>query len=226
MKLIKRNNWVVLAIIALPSLFYIGLKTGSHNYNRLPIYGENKEIIKVKRTTKEFYTVTNFSFLNQNNEVFTEDDIINKLTVIGFFNIDDHEESPEILTNLKYLHQKFEGTKNVQFVAISTTEINQNQLKKLADKVSKNTDNWQFVSANQSEIEAFFYNKLYVEKPISTKIPTDIVLIDFKGRIRGYFDGTIHKTVKQDVIDAIDILLKEVYVPLKEDRNKTKITVK
>jgi hypothetical protein len=96
----------------------------------------------------------------------------------------------------------------------------------MADRVTKNTHNWEFLSANQIQIDSFIYQKLYVKNMETSKIPTDIVLIDFKGRIRGYFDGTTHKTVKQDVIDAIDILLKEVYVPLKEDRNAKKINTK
>ena len=225
MQLFKKNNLVVLVIILLPSLFYFGLKTGNHQYKRLPIYGENQEIIQVKKSTKTFYTVQNFSFINQNDEVFSSDDLKNKITIIGFFNKNETTLTPEILTNIKYLQQKFESDKNVQFLAVSTTELAANQLKEMVQKVSKNTDNFYFVSANQLEINNFIKEKLFIENMADENIPTDLVLIDFRGRIRGYFDGTIHKTVKQDLIDAIDILLKELFVPLKEDR-KPLITTK
>lgn len=224
MKLFKKNNLIVLAIIALPSLFYFGLTTGDHQYKRLPIYGKNQEIIKVKKSTKEFYSLTDFSFINQKNQLFSSENLKEKVTVIGFFNKDDDNLSPEILTNIKYLQQKFDGNNNVQFLAISTTEINSNELKEMAQKVTQNSINWHFVSANQIEITNFINNKLFIKNVETSQIPKDIVLIDFRGRIRSYFDGTIHKTVKQDVIDAIDILLKELYVPLKEDR-KPLITI-
>lgn len=225
MKLFKKNNLIVLAIIALPSLFYVGLTTGDHQYKRLPIYGKNMEIIKVKKSTKEFYSINNFSFINQKNEYFTSKNLQNKITIIGFFNKDDHNLSPEILTNLKYLQQKFDGNNKVQFLAISTSKIDSNELNELAQKVTQNSHNWHFVSANQTETTNFINNKLFIKSVEKKQIPTDLVLIDFKGRIRSYFDGTVHKTVKQEVIDAIDILLKELYVPLKEDR-KPLITTK
>ena len=41
-----------------------------------------------------------------------------------------------------------------------------------------------------------------------------LILVDKKGQVRGYFNGTEHKNVKQDLIDAIDILFKEEVVPL------------
>ncbi len=216
----------MLAIIGLPSFFYFVLGTGNHQYERLPIYGEHQKIIKVEKSTKTFYTLQNFSFINQNNKIFAADDLKNKVTIIGFFNKDDDNISPEILTNIKYLQQTFDGNQYVQFLAISTAEIDANQLKKMADKVSKNTFNWHFVSANQMEITAFINDKLYIKNANSKQIPTELVLLDFRGRIRGYFDGTVHKTVKQDVIDAIDILLKELYVPLKEDKKASIISTK
>ncbi|MDP3353521.1 MAG: SCO family protein [Flavobacteriaceae bacterium] len=225
MKLFKKNNLIVLAIIALPSLFYVGLTTGDHQYKRLPIYGKNQEIIKVKKSTKEFYSLSNFKFTNQNKEYFTSENLKDKVTIIGFFNEEDENLSPAILTNIKYLQQKFDNDKNVQFLVISTTEIDSNQLKEMADKVTQNTTNWHFVSTNQTETTNFINNKLFIKNVDAAQIPTDLVLIDFRGRIRNYFDGTVHKTVKQDVIDAIDILLKELYVPLKEDR-KPLITTK
>lgn len=225
MKIFKKNNLIVLAIIALPSLFYVGLTTGDHQYKRLPIYGENQEIIKVKKSTKEFYTLKNFRFINQNNENFTSENLSDKVTIIGFFNIEDKNISPEILTNIKYLQQKFNNNNNVQFLAISTSEIDNTLLKEMAEKVTQNLTNWHFVSANQIEINQFINQKLFVKNAEDAQIPTDLVLVDFRGRIRSYFDGTVHKTVKQDVIDAIDILLKELYVPLKEDR-KPLITTK
>lgn len=224
MQLLKKNNLVVLAIIALPSLFYFGLTTGDHQYKRLPIYGENQQIIQVKKSTKTFYTLQNFSFINQYDEVFSADDLNDKITIIGFFNKDDKNLSPEILTNINYLQQKFKNNKNVQFLAVATTEMDAYQLKEMAQKVSKNADNFYFVSANHLETNNFIHKKLFMDTD-NQMIPTDLVLIDFRKRIRSYFDGTVHKTVKQDLIDAIDILLKELFVPLKEDR-KPLITTK
>lgn len=225
MKFIKRNNIIVLLIVALPSLFYFILKTGNHQYERLPIYGKNKEIVKVKKTST-FYTLQDFNFTTQKNTLFTAENLQGKITVISFFNSDDQNFSPEILTNIKYLQQKFENDENVQFLAISTEEISLEDLKQFANKVSQNTHNWHFVSQQKDFTSNFITNKLFIENYNQTDIPKEILLIDFRGRIRGYFDGTVHKTVKQDVIDAIDILLKEVFVPLKEDKVASKITTK
>lgn len=225
MKFIKKNNLIVLLIVALPSLFYFVLKTGNHQYERLPIYGKNKEIVKVKKTST-FYILQDFSFTTQKNTLFTAKDLQGKITVICFFNNNDQNFSPEILTNIKYLQQKFESIDKVQFLAISTEEISKVDLKQFAKKVSQNTHNWNFVTQNKELTSNFITNQLFIENYNQTDVPKEILLIDFRGRIRGYFDGTVHKTVKQDVIDAIDILLKEVFVPLKEDKVASKITTK
>ncbi len=47
------------------------------------------------------------------------------------------------------------------------------------------------------------------------------LLIDKNAHIRGIFDGTIHKEIKEKLTDAIDILYKEEIVPLKgQKKNK------
>jgi len=42
-----------------------------------------------------------------------------------------------------------------------------------------------------------------------------IILVDKKGHVRGYFDGTVYSEMKKDLTDAIDILYREEVVPLK-----------
>ena len=42
-----------------------------------------------------------------------------------------------------------------------------------------------------------------------------LILVDRKGRVRGYFDGTIYSEMKKDLTDAIDILYLEDVVPMK-----------
>ncbi|MBS3993391.1 MAG: hypothetical protein KGZ87_06725 [Bacteroidetes bacterium] len=225
MKLIKKNNIIVLLIVALPSLFYFLLKTGNHQYERLPIYGINKEIVKVKKSSN-FYTLQDFSFTTQFEDNFTAENLHNKITVIGFFDSTDQNLSLEILTNMKYLQQKFATNSQVQFLAIATDGISVSVLNLLANKVTKNHKNWFFVTQSKEFTSDFISQKLYADRNNSIQIPHELVLIDFRGRIRGYFDGTVHKTVKQNLIDAIDILLKEVFVPLKEDKVASKITTK
>lgn len=42
-----------------------------------------------------------------------------------------------------------------------------------------------------------------------------LILVDKKGRVRGYFDGTVYSEMKKDLTDAIDILFREEAAPLK-----------
>lgn len=93
-------------------------------------------------------------------------------------------------------------------------------LKEYAQKVHAMEDKWTFLSGDKDKIYDVAFNGYFVSAQKDSIAPggflhsANIILIDGKGRIRGYFDGT-SASETNDLFDAIEILLVEKYVPRK-----------
>jgi protein SCO1/2 len=94
-------------------------------------------------------------------------------------------------------------------------------LKEYASKFNVNSEKWHFVTGNKDSIYSVAFNGYFVSVGRDSIAPGGFlhsayfILVDPKGRIRGYYDGTKYAEVKK-LMDAIKILYKEEFVPLKE----------
>jgi protein SCO1/2 len=94
-------------------------------------------------------------------------------------------------------------------------------LKDYAENVRAMDSVWDFLTGPKEEIYKLGYEGFMVNAMEDDAAPGGflhsqwLVLVDKKGRIRGYFDGT-STTETNNLMDAIEILFKEEFVPLKE----------
>jgi len=225
----QRKLLVLPIILLLPSIFYLLLFTGDHHYKKLPYYGHKKAIVNEEGKTDTLYhTIPYFELTNQDGKKVTRDDLLGNVYVADFFFATCPTICPKMATNMGYIQNKFGGKPNLRFVSFTvnpehdTPEV----LYEYAETVHANTETWDFLTGDKNQIYQLAFDGFFVNAAKDSIAPGGflhtqmLALIDKKGRIRGYFDGTIYSEMKKDLTDAIDILFREDIVPLKGEEKK------
>ena len=220
---------ILLAIIVLPGVFYLSQYTGKHNFRKLPKSGPQQAIENADGTFDTLsHKIPYFDFTIQNGELVTSDDLLRSVYVADFFFATCPTICPKMTTNMGYVQRKIDDRDDLRFISITVNPEHDNVqvLKEYADKVHADTKNWDFLTGDKDKIYDIAFNGFFVSVGKDEVAPGGflhsqfLILVDQNGHIRGLFDGTIHKVVKQDLIDAIDILLKEKYLSMKGEKKK------
>ena len=137
--------------------------------------------------------VPNFNFINQNGELFSHNQLKNKITVLDFFFTNCPGPCPIMTYNMKSLYDDFSKSDDVQFVSITVDPENDNikVLKNYADINGINDQRWQLLTSELSNIKSLKRDGFMLfadELPQGHAIK--FILIDENGNIRKYFDGT------------------------------------
>lgn len=211
---------ILVSILLLPSLFYLFLHTGENNFKSPSIYGP-KEVGASGDTV--YHRIPAFSLRNQNDEVFNRTDLEGKIVVADFFFATCPTICPKMATHMLEVQKHFYDREDFLLVSHTvnpehdTVEV----LKEYAKKVHADESVWHFLTGPKEDIyelafKGYFVNALPDEiAPGGFLHSQMLILLDKKGRIRGYFDGTSTSEVN-DLFDAIEILYTEEFAPLKE----------
>ena len=100
--------------------------------------------------------VPNFNFTNQNGELFSHNQLKNKITVLDFFFTNCPGPCPIMTYNMKSLYDDFSKSNDVQFVSITVDPENDNikVLKNYADINGINDQRWQLLTSELSNIKS------------------------------------------------------------------------
>lgn len=213
---------ILVAILLLPSLFYLFLYTGANNFRTLPIYGP-KIYDPSQPNDTLYHRIPDFEFINQNGEMVSGEDLDGKIYVADFFFTTCPTICPKMSTHMLELQKHFYDLEDFHLISFTvnpehdTVEV----LKDYAEKLRARDSVWDFVTGPKEEIYQMGYEGYMVNAMEDDTAPGGflhsqwLVLVDKKGRIRGYFDGT-STSEANDLMDAIEILFKEDFVPLKD----------
>lgn len=198
----------ILTIIGL-SFFLIGLPLGSWYYLNSG-FNYYKGVMK-KLEPKGI--VPAFSFTDQNNHVINNDSLKGKLYVADFFFASCPNECLQMAQNLQIVQDAFKDNENVMIASFSTDPLNDSTaaLKQYAKGLGALDYQWHFLRGEQKDI--FKLAKEGFKLPADTNNnDTDIthspyfVVVDHKGQIRNYYDGTDERAVKT-MIAHISIIM-------------------
>lgn len=222
----------LIAILLLPGSVYLLLWTGDHNFRKLPKIGPKEAVQNADGSYDTIYhKIPYFEFTNQDGKKVTRDDLLGSVYIADFFFVTCPTICPKMTTNMAYVQDKFKDRKDLRFISITvnpehdTVEV----LKEYAEMVHADTKSWDFLTGKKEDIYDVALNGFFVSAQKDEVAPGGFlhsqyfILVDKDGHIRGLFDGTIHKTIKEDLGDALDILFKEEHVPLKGVGLKDKI---
>jgi protein SCO1/2 len=151
------------------------------------------------------HKIAPFAFTNQNGKKITNKDYEGKIYVADFFFTTCQTICPKMTDNMVWLQDKIKDNPKVKLLSHSvfpdedTVEV----LKKYAKEKGVIDEKWNLVTGNQKEIykiarQSYLAVKTGKPEEMYDMVHTEnFVLVDQKGRIRGFYNGlNIDKTVK------------------------------
>jgi protein SCO1/2 len=169
---------------------------------------------------KDHY-VLDFKLVNQDGDTITQLDFKDKIYVTDFFFTTCGSICPKMTSQLQRINERF--AKNEEVMILSHTvwpEVDSIPvLKSYADNYEAETKKWMFVTGDKKHLYELARKSYFVAPDLNNPdfeqggegdfIHTEnLVLIDKKKQIRGYYDGTSETEVNQLMSD-IKKLIKE-----------------
>lgn len=206
---------IFLFIITLVVVFLLINKT-----KVLPVYQPSqineKLVDSTLQATDKGHHILPFALKNQDNEIVSEKTIAGKITVVDFFFTTCGSICPRMTDEMERISEAYAG--NDDFHLLSYTvypEVDSVEtLKAYALARNLNTTHWDLLTGNKKEIYKLARQSYFaVTDEPSLEGPDFIhtenfVLVDGKGQLRGFYDGTNPKSVDV-LIEDIAILQEE-----------------
>ena len=187
---------------------------------KLPIYQPSMVSFQLVDSTiqhiKRFHKIDNFSLLNQNNSIITNETYDGKIYVADFFFTTCPGICPIMKENMITLQDEFIDDDNILLLSHTVMpEIDSVKvLKKYSQEKGVVDSKWNLVTGDKKQIYNLARKSYLVAEDIASSndyemIHTEnFVLVDSKRRIRGFYDGT-DKNVMSNLINDIKILKRE-----------------
>jgi protein SCO1/2 len=168
------------------------------------------EVSKLRsRTLVSYGTVPNFRFVNQNGQPFGSEELAGKIWIADFVFTSCPGPCPMISSRMSELQRPLEKT-DVHLVSVSvdpekdTPEV----LRGYAERLHAQPGRWDFVTGSKPAIYNLSRNgfKLEGDVPVHS---TRFVLVDRRGRIRGYYDALAPDAVTTLLADTSHLLREQ-----------------
>ncbi|MDG2430848.1 SCO family protein [Flavobacterium sp.] len=207
--------FVIFSIITL-FLFYTALKPEK----TLPIFNPsdiNPELVdSTVQYISKYHTIADFSFTNQNGKTVTQKDYEGKIYVADFFFTTCNSICPKMTANLFDVQEAIKDNPKVMLLSHTVFPENDNVavLKAYAKKYDIDDKKWNLVTGDKKEIytmarKSYLAVKLGKPEELYDMVHTEnLVLVDTKRRVRGFYDGTKKEDI-QKLIEDITFLSKE-----------------
>ena len=207
---------LVLSAIIL-TLFYNALKPE----NVLPVYQPadfNPELVdSTLQHVKKYHTIDDFSLINQNGQLVTQENYKDKIYIADFFFTTCLTICPIMTKNMADIQERVMNDPNVLLLSHTVTpEIDSvPQLKKYALEKGVIDEKWNLVTGDKKQIydlarKSYLAVKDYGDAGHYDMIHTEnFILVDKESRIRGTYNGTSKEEIERLMNDLA--ILKTSY---------------
>ena len=218
----KRILFLVVFFILGVTITYFMIKPSKEK--SLPVINPvdvNKEMVDPELLRIGYgHKIGNFSFLNQDGKVVTQQDVKGKVFVAEYFFTTCGTICPIMNVQMQRVHKVYQGNKNVRILSFTVDPKVDTvaQMKRYAVAHGADAKSWFFLTGTQEKLYELARKSFFVLKPAETENQGDVgsdfihtnnfVLVDKEMRIRGYYDGTNSKEV-DELIGDIALLVKE-----------------
>jgi hypothetical protein len=164
----------------------------------------------------------------------------NKITVLGFPGNDVPKQKSAFFNLSQKIYNRNHDFKDFQFVSICPIGT-ETEIQKIVDQLNSTdpTDNWHFVFATPSEIEAYFKSLKLKQNLNSDLSAQNVFIIDKKRNLRGRksnlfgnktkddfkegYDPSNVSDVYNEMLDDVKVILAEYRLALKRNNANRKI---
>lgn len=206
---------VIISAIVL-SLFYNALKPAK----QLPIYTPamvNPELVDSliqHQNNKQRHKIADFSFTNQNGITITQEDYKDVIYVADFFFTTCPTICPIMKDNMVWLQDQIKDMPDVKLLSFSVTpDIDTSEvLHQYAKEKGVIDEKWNMLTGDKKDIyylarQSFLAVKTGSREEMYDMVHTEnFILVDKKGRIRGFYDGTLLNEEKEDTKNVKQLL--------------------
>lgn len=207
---------ILISILLLPSLLYLFLHTGEHNFKRPPFLGP-KTLTADGDTI--YHSIPEFEFLNHLNEPVSREDYLGNIYVADFFFTRCPSICPKMSTHMLELQKHFYDRSDFKLLSHTVDPKNDSveTLYAYSRKVHAIDSIWSFVTGSKEDLYEIAFNGYFANAMKDEVAPggflhsSNLFLIDKKGHIRGIFDGT-STSETNTLMDAIGLLYKEEFL--------------
>jgi protein SCO1 len=178
----------------------------------LPILG-NRDVLENGDTL--YHTIPDFSFVDQDSNIITNQTFEDKIYVVDFFFIHCPSICPTVAKQMLRIYERFEDNPELVLLAHSIDTKNDTipALKEYADKLRVKTDKWHFVTGDHDQIYELaddYFITARVDPTVQGGFDHSgrIILVDKNRHVRSFCDGTNAESVSKFMKD-IETLLNE-----------------
>ena len=202
----KWNNiWIYFAIIlAAPFGAYGVYSWYTSKFEKLPVFGTERRGLKDDGE----HRIADFNLINQDGESKSTKEWEGKIVVADFFFTTCPTICPKMTASLKRVSEEYnDDAVLINSFTVDPERDNPEKLTAYIQKFNLPVKNWDLLTGSKQEIYKLARNSFMVVATDGDGGPTDfihsenLVLVDKKKRIRGYYDGTSKKEVDQLIID-------------------------
>jgi protein SCO1/2 len=164
------------------------------------------------------HKIAPFAFTNQNGKTITQKDYAGKIYVADFFFTTCQTICPIMTNNMVWLQEQVKDMPNVMLLSHSVTpDIDTVPvLKAYADEKGAIDGKWNLVTGDKKDIYYIARKSYLAVKTSATSEMYDMVhtenfiLVDKKGRIRGFYDGTNLNKETEKGVKNVQQLLEDI----------------
>ena len=205
------NSGLLIGIlVGIPLLAFLGVQAYQTMNKKLPVIDPDKQ-------DQEVHTIPQFSFVNQNGDSVTLDDLKGKVYVANFFFTSCPSTCPPMMKQLKRVQKQFKGNANFRIIShtVDPKRDTVATLRTYADNHGVKDGFWHLVTGKKKPLYLMARNGYDVASlegqdgsPAGFVHSSKVILIDRNQRIRGYYDGTKESQV-DELIKDIKFLLEQ-----------------
>mgnify|MGYP001137369767 CR=1 FL=1 len=206
---------ILFAILVLPGLIFLFLKTFGENHYDLPV--ENPVVAGCEPNLEDGtnHHIPAFSLVDQDSAAFTRERLRGTVHIANFFFTSCPDICLQVTAELRRV-QELVDSDSYQLVSYSIDPAHDTPsvLRDYAGKYKASSTNWSFVTGDFGQLQQLARCGYYIlakrnEMDKQTFVHSDnIVLIDKEGKIRGYYSGTDRKETDRLIIE-LQVLLEQ-----------------
>ena len=220
--MLKKYRFFILTMLTISLVAVVSFYNVLTPEKKLPIYQPSMVKFQLVDSTiqhvKRFHKIDDFSLVNQNNEIITNETYDGKIYIADFFFTTCPGICPIMKENMIVLQDEFINDDDVLLLSHTVTpEIDSVYvLKKYSQNKGVIDSKWNMVTGDKKQIYNLARKSYLVAEDIVGQRQYDMihtenfVLVDSKRRIRGFYDGT-DIDVMNNLISDIKILKKEEF---------------
>ena len=198
---LKKYRIIIITLVVLSAAF-LTISYSLLSKRKLPIYNPSDVNPELVDSTVQYigrdHHIADFAFTNQNGKTITQDDYKGKIYVADFFFTTCPTICPIMTDNMVWLQDQIKDMPNVMLLSHSVTpDIDSVPvLKEYAKKKGVIDAKWNLVTGDKKDIYYIARKSYLAVKTANSSELYDMVhtenfiLVDQKGRIRGFYNGT------------------------------------